>query len=74
MHRDRTNLKMLALSVAAIAGVIASITRPDLLAVGGAGALLFLLLRLVARTLHAFIQGINEGDDPRQQKLPPDDP
>ncbi len=36
--------------------------------------ILFFSARLGARTIHAFIQGVNEGDDPRFAKRPPDDP
>jgi hypothetical protein len=40
----------------------------------GALVVLALAVRLGARCIHAFIQGINEGDDPRYAKRPPDDP
>ncbi len=35
---------------------------------------IFHLARLGARTIHAFIQGVNEGDDPCRAKRPPLDP
>ena len=35
---------------------------------------LFLAARVGAQTIHAFVEGINEGDDPRTAKRPPDPP
>ncbi len=37
-------------------------------------SLTYFLVRLGACTIHAFIQGVNEGDDPRFAKRPPDPP
>jgi len=36
--------------------------------------LLYAFVRIGACTIHAFVQGVNEGDDPRFAKRPPDPP
>jgi len=56
---------------------VASLTAEWLWGTGGVFGLalpLFLAIRLGAQTIHAFIEGINEGDDPRRAKRPPDAP
>ncbi|MBI3866866.1 MAG: hypothetical protein HY290_33720 [Planctomycetia bacterium] len=44
------------------------------LAVIGAFAMLAVIVRTAAQCIRAFVQGINEADDPRYAKLPPTSP
>lgn len=65
--------KLWAVTIFLVATVIAE-------TVWGAGVLVgyitmtLYMVRLGARTIHAFVQGVNEGDDPRCAKRPRDDP
>ena len=59
-------------------GILAALAikmwHPDSAEIVAVLVLLILATRLAARTIHAFVQGVNEGDDPRHAKLPSEPP
>jgi hypothetical protein len=74
MTREENDRLAWALSLGLIAEAILAVTCPRVLAFIPVLACLFFSVRLGANTIRAFVQGLNEGQDPRHAKRPPDAP